>query len=99
MAALGKLQTDITQSTVLLVRIGKCHVLETDIGLHGIRIPVCRILCRYFGNRLNLRQRLTIDDSEMLERSQLGKRGREQSAQYQGKNETCHGEFARTHQP
>ena len=73
MATLGKLQIDITQRTVFLIRVGKCHVLETDIGLHGIRIPVCRILCRYFGNRLNLRQRLTIDNPEMLERSQFGK--------------------------
>ena len=99
MAAFGKLQIDITQRTVFLIRVGECNVLKTDIGLHGIRIPVCRILCGYFGNRLNPRQRLTIDNLEVLERSQLSKGGREQSAQYQGKDETCYGQFARTHQP
>ena len=74
-------------------------MLETNVRLCRIRFLVRCILCLYLCNGLYLCQRLPIDDSEMLECSQFSKGRREQSAQNQGKDKTCHNQFARTHQP
>ena len=65
-------------------------MLETNIRLCRIRFLVRRVLCLYLCDGLYFCQRLTIDDSEMLECSQLSKGGREQSAQYQGKDKTSY---------
>ena len=77
MTSFRKLKTYIFQRIVFLVWIGKCNMLETNIRLCRIRFLVSSFLCLYLCNGLHFCQRLTIDDSEMLECSQLSKGGRE----------------------